>query len=400
MASTDAAPLLTSEVDRPKRAFLVGSVCGAVLALCGTVLLLLLHPDGFGVGAALGQPSASLRGPAAADLELLRAMPAELRGNATLPQLVSMLSEVRGTAGKPGSPDIPCVVEQCGLVVAKCAAASLRGDTCLDALRCDNHCNTLGHNQSQGCAYLCEMTYGYKSPAFLDVVKCMTKQNKAGEPRCFTPFPQDGKCLAADADAVTNLTSEDQLEGSWFVVKGVNCGQQADGTPFHNYPHRNPTPGLNFPGGYDWYPCQHSRFMRNPSMRDNQGRPTTAWINNITYCGGANGGLAQCNTSVIDTIANITMCAPGAVCHSYTDSPLTPQFEHWRVISWPHPDWLANIWCGGTPLVNYNGGLIFSRAGRSGANMPAYVAEAFRAAYAKHGVDFDEMCESTNEECP
>merc|ERR1712072_1401752 len=72
--------------------------------------------------------------------------------------------------------------------------------------------------------------------------------------------------------------------------------------------------------------------MRNPSMQDNQGRPTTAWINNITYCGGANGGLAQCNTSVIDTIANITMCAPGAVCHSYTDSPLTPQFEHWRVI--------------------------------------------------------------------
>lgn len=294
-------------------------------------------------------------------------------------------------------------MEHCSGQMLKCGMASVRGDKCMETLKCTNACQDLqnkdpARNQAPGCSYLCEMTTGYLSKPFMELMECIALKNDKGEPRCATPYPNDGECLATDADAVQNLTSLDQLEGDWWVVKGTNCGQQADGSPFHNLPKRQPTPGKSFPGGYDWYPCQHERFVK--SNGHDFPNPTTPWVNNITYCGGANGGLAQCSTPIIDTVANVTMCAPGVVCHNYTDAPLKPQFEHWRVISWPHKDYAASIWCGGTPLVTYNGGIVLVRNNRNLDGMPAYVEAAFRAAYKKVGVDYDQMCESSNAQCP
>jgi len=197
-----------------------------------------------------------------------------------------------------------------------------------------------------------------------------------------------------------NITSLEQLEGDWWVIKGVNCGQVADGTPFHpeTLPKREPTRGRNFPGGYDWYPCQHERIIR--STGHDYPEPSTPWVNNITYCGGSNGGLAECTTPIIDTVANITLCAPGVVCHDYIDAPLKPQYEHWRIVSWPHPDWAASVWCGSTPLLPYNGGIALRRNGRDMTDMPDWVEQNFREAYAKFGIDWDQMCESTNKGCP
>ena len=42
---------------------------------------------------------------------------------------------------------------------------------------------------------------------------------------------------------------------------------------------------------------------------------------------------------MIVTVANVSMSAPGVVHHDYTDAPLAPQSEDWRLVSWPHPDY-------------------------------------------------------------
>jgi len=294
--------------------------------------------------------------------------------------------------------DIKCFIEHCSKEFGMCAAKSVVGDTCIKTMQCEQGCNDLekkeGHNRSPGCAYLCEMTTGYKSAAFTDLMNC-GKNNK-----CLPMYPDDGECLATDKDALQNITSLDQVAGDWWVVKGMNCGQVTDGTPFHpewGVPQLNPTPGKNFPGGYDWYPCQHENFVKSEGKKFEF--PVSEWVNNITYCGGANGGLKQCTTDIIDTVANVTMCAPGVVCHNYTDAPLKPQFEHWRIISWPHPDWMFTIWCGGTPLLKYNGGITLSKH-RSVEGMPKWVEENFRQTAKRFNVDWDQMCPSDNKDCP
>jgi len=322
----------------------------------------------------------------------------ESRVSAAELEAVKVLKELEKVqAGAPG-PNIPCMMRHCLPEMTKCVASAAIGDKCLETLRCTTGCKDDGHNRAPGCAYLCEMTTGYKSEIYTKMIECMGERNK-----CLPIYPDDGDCLATDADAAQNITSLDQLEGDWWVVKGINCGQVSDGAPFkppgsQPLPKLSPTTGRNYPGGYDWYPCQHERFVK--SNGHDFPNPTTPWVNNITYCGGANGGLKECTTDIIDTVANITLCAPGVVCHNYTDAPLKPQFEHWRIISMPHPDWIASIWCGGTPLVTYNGGITLGRNKRTMADMPQWVADNFAAAYKKHGVDWNQMCPSSNEGCP
>ena len=88
-----------------------------------------------------------------------------------------------------------------------------------------------------------------------------------------------------------------QVKGDWWVTRGLNCGQSDD-----------------YPGGYDGYPCQHERFIKQESGQ---------WINRVTYCDGKND---ECLASgIIETIANVSLPAPGVVQHDYTDAPLSPQ---------------------------------------------------------------------------
>jgi len=259
-------------------------------------------------------------------------------------------------------PDVSCIMKNCLPQVAACVGHSITGESCLETLKCNLKCSKdpdgWEYNRAPGCAYLCEMTSGYKSPAYTKMIECIGERHK-----CLPIYPNDGECLAQDSDALQNITSLDQLEGDWWVVKGINCGQVLDGSPFHpsgqTLPKLNPTKGKAYPGGYDWYPCQHERFVK--SNGHDFPNPTSPWVNNITYCGGANGGMKECTTPIIDTVANVTLSSPGVVQHLYTDAPLMPQFEHWKVMSWPHPDYVFVIWCGKTPLVTYNGGITLAR---------------------------------------
>merc|ERR1719217_1588254 len=233
------------------------------------------------------------------------------------------------------------------------------------------------------------MTSGQGSAEFLNLLTCMNSNS------CIDHYPQDGLCLAKDSDAVQNLTSLSQIKGDWWVVKGVNCGQTHKGSD-----KLDPTPKLSgtYPGAYDRYPCQHERIVK--STGHDYPNPTAEWVNNITYCGGENGGIKEYKTNIIDTVANISLTSPGVIHHLYTDAPLLPQDEYWRVVSWPHPDWMLVIWCGNTPLLPYNGGIVLSRASRSLHGIPKYVDTAFRAKAAEHSIVYDQMCPRHNEGCP
>ena len=63
--------------------------------------------------------------------------------------------------------------------------------------------------------------------------------------QCFHDVSPDGKCLATEVDTVQEITELDMVAGDWWVVAGVNCGQDSV-----------------WVGGYDWYPCQHQRYVK------------------------------------------------------------------------------------------------------------------------------------------
>ena len=139
------------------------------------------------------------------------------------------------------------------------------------------------------CAYVCEMTHGYENAPFLDTIQCLIGN------KCLPQYPDDGICYGQDGDGVKTLNTMDQIKGDWWVIRGLNCGYG------------------DFPGGYDWYPCQHERFIKQESGQ---------WINNVTYCDGKHN---ECTSDFIITIANVSLPAPGVVRHEYTDAPLMPQ---------------------------------------------------------------------------
>lgn len=85
----------------------------------------------------------------------------------------------------------------------------------------------------------------------------------------------------------------------------------------------------------------------------------------------------------------------------YIDPPLTPENEEWRVLSWPHPDWMLYIYCGYTPTGTYTGGSVVSRLDRpAGSDIPKYVEEIFKKTAVQFGFDYDSMCVSDVTKCP
>merc|ERR1712168_803617 len=85
----------------------------------------------------------------------------------------------------------------------------------------------------------CVMTLGIDNIPFLHLLQCMAEHG------CLPELPPDGECLAGPEDTVQEITDISIVEGGWWVVRGVNCGQDEVWT-----------------GAYDWYPCQHERYLR------------------------------------------------------------------------------------------------------------------------------------------
>ena len=72
----------------------------------------------------------------------------------------------------------------------------------------------------------------------------------------------NGICLAQNNQTVKTLTQMDQVAGKWWILKGLNCGQDR-----------------TWRAGFDYYPCQRDEFVQQKDG-DN--------IDFISYCGGKN----------------------------------------------------------------------------------------------------------------
>lgn len=127
----------------------------------------------------------------------------------------------------PGS----CVLVNCFKPFALC----MLDTQCRQAIICDENC--LNKANKESCNLLCELTYGYNSSKYREVLQCMSDHG------CLPTSPPDGKCLAQDTDTVKNLTNLAQVKGKWWILRGLNCGQ------------------LGWPAGFDYFPCQQDHFV-------------------------------------------------------------------------------------------------------------------------------------------
>ena len=232
---------------------------------------------------------------------------------------------------------------------------------CRHAAMCNAGCQSKSNVES--CNLLCELTYGYNSTKYRNLMACMSEHG------CLPKSPSDGKCLANNSDTVRNLTDVAQVKGKWWILLGLNCGQ----------------PG--WPAGFDYFPCQRDEFVYENEQ----------WIDYIAYCGGSNN---TCSTPMVYTTANVTISSPGVMTHYYTDPPLKPQREEWMVLSWPHPDWMLYIYCGYTPTGPYAGGSVVTRVSNASIDaIPDYVETEFKATALKFGFNYDAMCISDVSKC-
>jgi len=256
-------------------------------------------------------------------------------------------------SAKVGSGD-NCVSEYCGPEAKSCALSW----GCIKATACNADCQFFHNSTSEACNLLCELNYGYNSTEYRQLMQCMSDNG------CLpVTGKSDGICLAQDNQTITNLTDIGQIPGKWWIVRGQNCGQNSD-----------------WPAGFDYFPCQRDEFVLENGV----------WVDHIAYCGGSNN---QCSTPMLYTVANVSITSPGVMTHWYTDPPLKPQTEEWRVLSWPHPDWMLYIYCGSTPTGPYAGGSVVTNITKATAGLiPNWVEDIFRAKAQEFNFDYDEMC--------
>jgi len=273
--------------------------------------------------------------------------------DASSPQVVT---ELAGQFREKANPGL-CITLHCVLQTGACALDPV----CLQTLECMIGCT--GRPDEAQCQFECEMTTGNGNDTFEDLLRCMAEND------CFPEVPPDGYCLASAADTVQEITSIEQVAGDWWVVRGVNCGQDDV-----------------WLGAYDWYPCQHERYLR---FED-------GWINNTTYTGGKD---SVPTTGVIVTVPHATLPSPGLIQLDYDDEPLLPQVEKWHIVSFSETDgYMMVFWCGTNPALNYNGGFVLSRT-RTQNDMSEETEAGFRLVAAGLGVDYDSMCVTDNTDC-
>ena len=123
-------------------------------------------------------------------------------------------------------------------ILAKCSKPTLTcllDSQCREAVLCNVKCQ--GKTDEEACNLLCELTYGYNSTKYRNLMQCMSDHG------CLPKSPPDGTCLANDTDAINNFTDMAQAKGKWWILRGLNCGQ----------------PGR--PAGFDYFPCQRDEFV-------------------------------------------------------------------------------------------------------------------------------------------
>lgn len=281
-----------------------------------------------------------------------------------------------------------CPVQKCPMDLWNCFIDA----KCCQALTCNAQCQD--RPDQVGCDLLCQFNYGYGNAPYTKLLRCMADHD------CLPQSPMNGKCLAprssgdgvgVGSTVVSNLTSYDQIQGQWWIVRGLNCGQDE-----------------TWSAGFDAFPCQYDNFVledKDPTLSNSdmtktempQQEQEQQWIDHIGYCGGSN---STCTTQFLQTKALATISQPGILSHDYLDAPLLPQVEQWYVLSWPHPDWMLYVYCGSTPTGLYGGGSVVTRSGRKPSDIPDWIEQIFIEVAHEHGFEYLDMCLSDNTHCP
>lgn len=162
---------------------------------------------------------------------------------------------------------------------------------CFDIVQCMAKCED---PSDAPCLFECGLNEISKNEAFQTFMTCSIDND------CIPEYEDDGFCLAMDEMAMQTLTEVDDLKGDWWVLKGQNCGQDSV-----------------WRGGYDWYPCQHGRFVQ---VDDGE------WINNTTFCAGKD---SKCESDYFVTTPKIYFTNPGVLANDYPkgEAPVVPQVK-------------------------------------------------------------------------
>lgn len=264
-----------------------------------------------------------------------------------------------------------CGLMNCPIQVILC----LLEPTCRETLACNAECGSRGaQSEQQACHLFCQLAQGEKSEIYSLLVRCFADNG------CLPTLPEgtDGQCVVTSENIhkVHVLKSLSELEGTWLEIRGLNCG----------------VPGSNWEGGYDALPCRSSSWVSNAQQ----------WWYHTSFCAPA--GKRGCNEMGAVHLIGVPWISdqePGLLTVSYINPPLQPQHESWYILSRPHPDWIMYTYCGSTPVGEYAGVNVMTRAPEpSNAAMPPEVGAAFRQAAREFNFAYDDMCITDQSQCP
>lgn len=193
------------------------------------------------------------------------------------------------------------------------------------------------------CEFGCQLMYTQDDKLSLEMIECIINVG------CLQKMPDNGKCRLNNTDGLQNITKMEQIEGDWWVTRGVN-------------------------NQIDTIPCQMNRIQNHGDGN---------WVANCTL----NDTLAN-PVREVRTIPRVKMDPSGTMTAIYDVG--TNQIEYWTIISFPHPEWIFMLWCGANDIIEYAGGIIQTLApNKSYDDIPAWVEDLFRKAAAKYGLDYD-----------
>jgi hypothetical protein len=108
-----------------------------------------------------------------------------------------------------------CLTQHCARETYSC----LSNKQCSAALNCNRKCGT--GPTSPSCNLLCQLTDGYENVEYKNLLRCMATHN------CLpVPANPDGICKAKRSDGLQDLTNLESIKGTWWILKGLNCGQK------------------------------------------------------------------------------------------------------------------------------------------------------------------------------
>jgi len=261
-------------------------------------------------------------------------------------------------SSRTGDVDGLCVTLNCGVQSTSCFLDS----ECAKVLTCMTGC--FGQPDEAACQFICQWELGQTNEKYLKLLTCM------GENGCLTMQP-DGVCLGSASDTTSEITSLDQIQGDWWILKGQNCGQNE-----------------LWNGGYDAYPCQLESYVQ---LGDNTGE----WVRNTTYCFGQDD---TCTSATINIAPTAIIEAPGVVRTTY-DNPLYMQMEErWFIVERIEEDWMFYVWCSENLAAADAGAVVLGRA-RSIKDIPKSVEDRMRELATQFNLDYDAMCTNDNTNC-